>query len=315
MIRRKSPLLLMTCVLSCCIQSSLSGQEPLRFLFISPCRDEAFFEPVKQGMHDAAAMLGVQCAFTGTEEVNVQAQAEMVRRAVADGYDGIALNIIDPKAFDAVVQEAMERNVPVVAFNVDDQATENARLAAVCQDFYKAGRTVGGQAGRLIEPGSTVVATLHNEGISALDDRLRGIQDALKEKNIQWKVVVTGNDPPEALEFLTRELESDPSIKAILCTGLTDTEAAGKAAEKVKPGRHLVVAGFDLSPEILRMVDEESIQFTIDQQPYTQGFYPVVQLTLYCRYGIQPSNIDAGAGLVTKATAKRVMDLTGKKYR
>lgn len=291
------------------------AEEPLKLIFISPCRDEAFFEPVKKGMRDAAAMLGVECSFTGTVEVDVKAQAEMVRRAVAHGYDGVALNIIDPEAFDEVVREAVDKGVPVVAFNVDDQASENARLAAVCQDFYRAGRTVGTDAGRSIAPGSKVLATLHNQGISALDDRLRGIQDALKEKNLKWKVVVTGNEPEKAVEALARELQADPEIKAVLCTGLTDTEAAGTAAEKRFPGRDLVIAGFDLTPGILSMVDRGIIKFTIDQQPYAQGFYPVVQLTLYCRYGIQPSSMDAGAGVVSQQDAKRVMELTNRKYR
>lgn len=312
---RQSLLLTLAFMLLFGSQASSFGDEPLKLIFITPCRDEAFFEPVKKGMNDAAAMLGVECSFIGTVEVDVKAQAEMVRKAVADGCDGIALNIIDPEAFDDVVQEAVDKGVPVVAFNVDDHTTKNARLAAVRQDFYEAGRTIGRRAGEFIAPGSKVLATLHNEGISALDDRLRGIQDALKDKKIHWKVIVSGNDPETAAENIARELAADPEIKAVLCTGLTDTEAAGVAAEKRFPGRGLVIAGFDLTPKILGMVDRGVIKFTIDQQPYTQGFYPVVQLTLCCRYGIKPSNIDAGAGVVTQKDAKRVIELTKQKYR
>ena len=312
---RQSFLLALTFVLLFGFQAPSFGEEPLRLIFITTCRGETFFEPVKKGMNDAAKMLGVECSFTGTEAVEIEAQAAMVRQAVADGYDGIALNIIDTEAFDEVVKEAIDQGVPVVAFNCDDQSTPNARLAGVQQDFYQAGRTVGSRAAKFIAPGSTVVATLHDEGISALDDRLRGIQDALKEKNLKWKVVVTGNEPEKAVELLAHALKADPKITTILGTGLTDTEAAGVVAEKHVGDRDIVVAGFDLSPGILELVDRGTIKFTIDQQPYTQGFYPVVQLTLYCRYGIKPSNVDAGAGVVTKKDAKRVMELTGKKYR
>ncbi len=315
MILRQSLLPALAFVLLSGFQGLSQGDEPLKLIFITPCRDEAFFEPVKKGMHDAAAMLGVETSFVGTVEVDVEAQAEMVRKAVADGYDGIALNIIDPEAFDEVVKEAIDKGVPVVAFNVDDHETENARLSAVNQNYYQAGRTVGRRAGQVIDPGSRVLATLHNEGISALDDRLRGIQEALKEKNLKWKVIVSENQPKTAVKNITRELQADPEIRAVLCTGLTDTEAAGVAAEKNFPGRDLVIAGFDLSPGILGMLDRGIIKFTIDQQPYTQGFYPVVQLTLYCRYGIKPSNVDAGAGVVTQKDAKRVMELTSEKYR
>jgi simple sugar transport system substrate-binding protein len=57
------------------------------------------------------------------------------------------------------------------------------------------------------------------------------------------------------------------------------------------------------------------IQCTIDQQPYTQGYYPVVQLALYCRYGIKPSDLDAGAGIVGKDDVDRIIGLSREHYR
>jgi len=315
MISRRFSLSVLICLLMFGPRPAVLGEETLRLIFITPCRDEAFFGPVKKGMNDAAKMMNVECSFTGTEGVDVRQQAEMVRRAVADGYDGIALNIIDPEAFDEVVQEAIDDGVPVVAFNCDDQSTPNARLAGVQQDFYQAGRTVGRLAGKSIASGAKVLVTLHDEGISALDERCRGIRDELKDKNLSWKVIVSGNEPEKAEEVIRGQLEANPETTAVLCTGLTDTEAAGVVAGKLQPKRKLVVAGFDLSPGILRLVDRGIIKFTIDQQPYTQGFYPVVQLTLYCRYGIQPSTLDAGAAVVTSKEAQRVMGLTDQKYR
>jgi len=287
----------------------------LRFVFSTCCRDEAFFNPVKKGMEDAARAMNVRCEFTGTEGVDLKAQAEMVRKAVADGCDGIALNIIDPVAFDDVVAEAIAKGVPVVAFNVDDHTTPNARLSAVCQDFHKAGRTLATHALPFIPQGSKVLITQHDRGISALDDRLRGIQDVLKKQAIAWKVVCTTNEPTKAIEVVSRELKADPGIKFVLGTGLTDTEAAGRAIERDSPGRGCTSAGFDLSPEILRLIKADVIRLSIDQQPYIQGYYPVVQLTLYCRYGIQPSDVDAGAGVILKKDVDRVLELTRRHYR
>lgn len=287
----------------------------LRFVFITCCRDEAFFNPVKQGMEDAARAMNVRCEFTGTEGVDLKAQAQLVRKAVADGCDGIALNIIDPASFDDVVAEAVGKGVPVVAFNVDDHTTPNARLSAVCQDFHKAGRTLATHALRSIPPGTKVLVTQHDRGISALDDRLRGIEEVLQKQGIAWKVVCTTNEPAKAIEVVSRELKADPGIKFVLGTGLTDTEAAGRAIERDFPDRGCASAGFDLSPEILRLVKAGVIRLTIDQQPYIQGYYPVVQLALWCRYGIQPSNVDAGAAVILKKDVDRVLELTRRHYR
>ena len=54
---------------------------------------------------------------------------------------------------------------------------------------------------------------------------------------------------------------------------------------------------------------------TVDQQPYIQGFYPVMQLTLYLRYGIMPSNMDAGATIITPKNVDQALKLTRQKYR
>lgn len=104
-------------------------------------------------------------------------------------------------------------------------------------------------------------------------------------------------------------------VEAVLCTGQADTEGAGLAVERAFAGRGLYVAGFDLSPEILRLVRAGTIAATVDQQPYLQGFYPVVQLALYRRYGLCPLSIDTGAALITRENADSVMALSATGYR
>jgi len=296
-------------------QKAQTRDKKLRFIFITPCVGEDFFRPVKKGMLDASRMMDVECTFTGTEDVDLKAQAEMVREAIAEGYNGIAISLIDPVAFDEVVQEAMDKGIPVVAFNVDDSSTPNARLSAVCQNLYEAGRSMGREAVKFIPADSKVLMTLHSEGISALDDRLRGAQDVLKEKGVTWEVVVTGIVPAKAVEVIAKALTEHPEIKTVLCTGQVDTEAAGLAIEREFKGRGYGAAGFDLSPEILRLIKAGIIKFTIDQQPYIQGFYPVIQLALYCRYGIKPSSMGAGAGIITSGNVDTVMELSKRSYR
>jgi simple sugar transport system substrate-binding protein len=295
------------------------GAEPagkrLRLIFITCSVEGKFFEPVKKGMQDAAAMMGVDAEFTGTRGVDLKAQAEMVRRAVKDGYDGIALNLIHPEAFDDVVKETIQRGVPVVAFNVDDHATPNARLAAVNQRLYDAGRTLAKHLAPAIPAGSHVLMTMHDPGISALEDRLRGEQDVLREKQVRWTVAITGNDAQKGVDVVAAALRQNPDIRIVLGTGQADTEAAGLALEKHFATGGFWSAGFDLSPNTLRLIQKGCIRCTIDQQPYIQGFYPVVQLTLYLRYGIMPSNMDAGAAIIDRTNVERVLELTAQKYR
>jgi simple sugar transport system substrate-binding protein len=275
---------------------------------------EEFFNPVRKGMQDAARMMGVEAAFTGTEGVDVKAQAAMVAKAVQDGCDGIAVNLIDPVAFDEVVKAAIDKGVPVVAFNTDD-AAHNARLSSVNQDLYGAGRVLGRKALEFIPAGASVIIAMHDEGISALEDRFRGMTEELKARNVTWKRIITGSDPVKADRIISAAITENPRVKVVLCTGQADLEPVALCIEKQFRDRGVTAAGFDLSPTILRLIQADIIRFTIDQQPYVQGFYPVIQLALYCRYGIRPSSMDAGAFVITKKEAAAAMELKKANYR
>ena len=296
-------------------EESISTARPLRLAFITCCKDAPFFEPVKKGMQDAAEKMGVSCTWMGVEGVDMQAQAELVAQAVQDKYDGIALNLVDPVAFDKVVEEATKLGVPVIGFNTDDHATPNPRLSCVNQRLYEAGKTLARHVAPDIPAGAHVLMTMHDKGVSSLLDRLRGLQEVLTEKNVRWTVCITGTDAVKGSGIVEQELRKHPDIRIVLSTGQADTEAAGRAIEKSFAGQGYWAAGFDLSPTTLRLIKANHIRCTVDQQPYIQGFYPVIQLTLYLRYGIMPANMDAGATLITPATADQVLQLTEQKYR
>jgi simple sugar transport system substrate-binding protein len=291
------------------------GQHRLKLVFITCCVDQAFFGPVKKGMHDAAKMMDVDCDFIGTEDVDAAAEAKMVQKAIADGYDGIALNLIDAEAFDGVVADAIAKGVPVVGFNVDDNSTPNARLASVNQRLYAAGRILAQHSLSDIPAGAHILMTKHDDGVSALEDRLRGAQDILKEKNITWTTIITGNDAQTGAEVVAKALRDNPDVRIVLSSGQSDTEAAGLAIEAHFPKQGYWSAGFDLSPKTLELIRDGHIRFTIDQQPYVQGFYPVVALTLNLRYGIAPSDIDSGASIIDSRNVKQVLKLTAAGYR
>ncbi len=292
-----------------------NSKKDIKLAFVTCTVNSRFFGPLKKGMSDAAEMLGVRCDFMGTEGVDVIEQAEIVRRAANSGYDGIAVDIIDPEAFDAVIQEAVNKGIPVVAFNIDDRATPNARLSSVNQNLYKAGQSLAEHLLSEIPENARILMTMHDRGISALEDRLNGMLSILKQKNVEATVVIPGNDSTKGTEVIAAALKENSDIRIILATGQSDTEAAGTAIEKYFPNRGFWAAGFDLSPKTLELIKAGHIRCTVDQQPYIQGFYPVVQLTHYLRYGIKPSDIDAGAVIIDKSNVDQVMELTKQGYR
>ena len=75
------------------------------------------------------------------------------------------------------------------------------------------------------------------------------------------------------------------------------------------------VAGFDVSTEVLDGIKSGKIIATVDQQPYSQGYFAVVQLALEIKYGLYPSDMKTGgAGLVDKSNYQSAVKFAGK-YR
>jgi simple sugar transport system substrate-binding protein len=280
----------------------------LKFIFITACIEEDFFKPLWRGVEDAARALGVKTAIAGVRDIDNDAQIRLVRDAIQQGYDGIALNIIHPTAFNEVISEALNSGIPVIGFNVDSKDKGNRRMSCVCQNSYKAGKLLAKEIYPLIKPEVRVLATLHSKGISALEERLAGIQEGLCELDLEWIIAVTGTNSKEAANVALEVLRKDSQICAVIGTGQADTEGAAIALSENFRQRDIVLAGFDLSPQIMQFIKLGIITATIDQQPYVQGFYPVVQLVHYCRYGIRPSDIDSGATVINKKNIISILE-------
>ena len=290
-----------------------SPQTRLRLRFLTIAVDEEFFTVVRKGMNDAAAAMQVEADLAGTPGVEAGELVRLTRKAIADGMHGIALNICDADAFAEVIAEAKAHSVPVVAFNIDAARGKSGNLSSIMQDFRGAGEALGRRASVAIPNGANVIVTVHDDGVSALEERLGGIQAGLKDHAINWQRLCTGQDPGKGAQLLREAIARFP-VQAILGTGQADTEACGLAARSLAPSQPFV-AGFDLSPGIVDLIAQGYIDCTIDQQPYAQGFYPVVQLALYLRYGLLPSSLDAGAAFIDRFNLEAIQKLGRQSIR
>jgi simple sugar transport system substrate-binding protein len=76
-----------------------------------------------------------------------------------------------------------------------------------------------------------------------------------------------------------------------------------------------VVGGFDLLPNTGPAIKKGITKAVIDQQPYLQGYFTVVQLAMV-KYGrFTPFDIDTGRGIVDDSNVDEVLDLVKKRIR
>ncbi len=299
-------------------QSVARAEEPkpkITFIIYTDASHE-FWIPVVQGANDAAQMLGIDLdiQYGNSDPVT---QNNLIETAIANKVDGIAVSIPDDDAYDETVCKAMKEGIPVVAFNVDDSkgAEGNCRMAFMGQDFVATGYLIAKRmiADHNIGKGDLVFTPVEWPEAVYANARRTGVQKALDEVGAKSDMVGTGGNLADVQTIEVQYLLGHPETKAIIALGAAPLTVAPKAVAEAK--MNIPIGGFDLSPDIIAGIEDGTITATVDQQPYSQGFYAVTQLALYLRYGLYPSDMNTGGlGLVDKSNVATVKELVGK-YR
>lgn len=224
--------------------------------------------------------------------------------AVAAKADGIACPLIDPTAFNDPTDAAISAGIPVIAYNADVPAgNPNKRLAYIGQDLYQSGLQVGAHIVDLV-PSGDVVGFIATPGSGNIQPRIDGIHDAIKAsgKPINFVEIATGATIDVELPAVEAYYLGHKNLKGMFAVDGGSTQSVGQIIEKYSLAGTVVGGGYDLQPITLSEVSKGNMAFTVDQQPYLQGFLPVVQLFLYKLSGglQQPSNTNTGLLFVTK---------------
>jgi simple sugar transport system substrate-binding protein len=306
-------LVLATTLLPAGTRAAEAGKK-LKFVVITHATAVPFFVPVRKGAEDAGRLVGADVVYTGPAGFDIQKQVEFMKSAIAQKVDGIACTLPDPAAFNDVVAEAMSKGIPVIAINAD--APKSGRLAYIGQGNYEAGRSMGEQIVKLLPGGGDVLLGIHTAGAENLEARIKGVKDVLDAKGgFKYRVVATGTDLVKAESMIGAALQANPAIQGMF--GVEDVTgiAIGHIIERQKLKGKVFGGGFDLVGEILDAIEKGNMQFTIDQQPYLQGFQGVMELYLAKKYSITPCDINTGIAPVTTQSVKAVKDLAAKGYR
>jgi simple sugar transport system substrate-binding protein len=277
-----------------------------KFFFVCHVTLDQFFTPCVYGIQDACAFFGCQYQWTGSEKNVVSEMVNAMQTAIAEKADGIAVCLVDPKAFDAATATAMDAGIPVIAFNADVPAgSPNRRLAYVGQPLYQSGYSAALKWLKLVPKDGHVMLEIGVPGSLNTQPRLDGYIQAIKDhgEGITYDVVNAGPDPATEISRIESYYLSHKKVAGLFATGGSDTYACGFVSAKyglAKAG--VAVAGFDLFPQSLGYIKSGDMAFTVDQQAYLQGFLPVQQMYLYKVSGglVGPADSDTSHAYVTK---------------
>src|SRR5262245_16771118 len=266
-----------------------------------------FFTPTQYGAEDACKLLGVQYQWTGSVNSVVAEMVDATNTAVTGKADGLALAVVDKAAFRGPVDKALDAGIPVVSYNADGAVGDPGtnRLAYIGQGLFESGYALGQRALTKIDSGD-VAAFIATPGQLNIQPRIDGAQQAFKDsgKPVTFTSVATNADITQGLSIIDAYVLGHQNVAGLLAVDAGSTQSVGQTVAKYKlRDKGLKVAGgFDLIPETLNAIKAGDLDYTIDQQPYLQGFLPVLALYLYKLTGglIFPTETNTGLLFVTK---------------
>jgi simple sugar transport system substrate-binding protein len=279
-----------------------------KFVFINHVTTNPFFTPTQYGAQDACALLNCEFQWTGSKDSIVAEMVNATKTAISAKADGIALAVVDKDAFNAPVDQALSAGIPVVSYNADGAKDDPGtnRLAYIGQGLYDSGFQLGQRALASGLASGDVVGFIATPGALNIQPRIDGASDAIKQsgKPIKFTPVGTNADVTKGLSIIDAYAQGHPNLTGMLAVDAGSTQAVGQVVQKYKMrDKGLKVAGgFDLVPETLQAIKGGSLDYTIDQQPYLQGFLPVLYLYMYKLSGglVFPSETNTGLLFVTK---------------
>jgi simple sugar transport system substrate-binding protein len=276
-----------------------------KLVFVNHVTTNPFFVPTQYGIQDACALLGCDYQWTGSANADVAQMVNAMNAAVAAKAAAIAVPIVDPHAFDAPVQRALDAGIPVFSYNADAPAgSANKRLAYIGQDLYQSGYQMGEHIASVVESG-LVGLFIATPGQLNIQPRLDGAVAAIKKsgKKIETQQIATGATVNEELSKIKAFYLGHQDLKGMFAVDAGSTQGVGEVMQQFKlTSKGVHSGGYDLLPRTLELIRSGDLDFTIDQQAYLQGFYTAMEMFLYLASGglTGPADINTGLKFVTK---------------
>ena len=269
------------------------------------CEGNLFWEPLLNGAREAAALHNVDIDFQNADN-DPERNKNLIETAIANKVDGIvAMDSVEGALTDSI-QKARDAGISVMTSNVDDPQGGGpggtARIAYVgakpYNQAYLMARTLVEKHG--LGEGDHCVIPAHDPSLQHIARRVAGVSAALDEAGVTSEALHVGLVIDEVTSIVAEYLVANPETDCVASTGTQGTvptalEEAGMVG--------LPNGDVDVNPRVMANIKAGLTTAVADQQPFWQGFLPIVFIAYNVRYGLIPGDMDTSAGLVGPETA------------
>jgi simple sugar transport system substrate-binding protein len=302
----------------------------LTFAIVTHTAGNGFFDPTYVGAKLAADLLGINLVMLGSEAPvdDIPREIEILNQISNDPtIDGLILTTPQAGAYNDIVKKLMDKGIPVATTNSYDATIVNRNaISHTGQDASAA--AIGGEAlakclldkkvkgGTVVFPSTTTLGNVevNNRITAAFQSAVKTLNAAGRLKDFKVDAGPTNIgidvDANNIVGSIVSLIESRGDVVGAFAANGFVTPALGDAIAQLKKNDQICAFGFDLGPKQQEQIRTGALTGALGQQPFVQGFWPVMQLYLTIDRGVQAANVDTRAQLVTK----KDVDKVGKRF-
>jgi ribose transport system substrate-binding protein len=247
-------------------------QKEEQYYLISANINLPYWQEAEAGLRDAATGMGVKAEMDGPATLSPQEELDSFNKAVALHPAGILVSVTNQQLLKPAIDSAVLQGIPVICIDAD--APDSHRILFVGTDNFRAGQESGKRMADILK-GQGQVVIISIPGQSNLDDRVRGVTDALK-KYPGIKISQTIDDKGDARnanDGISALLAKKEKIDGVICLEASGGSGVAEALHRLDLTGKIAVVAFDKDPETLDAIEKGWINATIVQKPYIMAYY------------------------------------------
>jgi simple sugar transport system substrate-binding protein len=235
---------------------------------------DSFWDLIRKGAQAAADKDNIELRYSNDPEA--PNQANLVQTAIDSGVKGIAVTLAKPDAMTPAVKAAIDKDIPVVAFN---SGFDDWKAMGVQEYFGQDEKLAGVAAGeRLTKDGAKkIVCIIQEQGQVALESRCAGVKEGFKGQSEILNV--NSKDMPSVESTITAKLQQDPSVDHLVALGAPIALAAVQSKTNANSKAEIVT--FDTNAALVGAIQGGDVKWAVDQQPFLQGYLAIDSLWLF----------------------------------
>lgn len=290
--------------------SNPDGGKKFRLAVIPKGTTHEFWKSVHAGASNAAKELGnVEILWKGPAlESDTEGQIQVVQDFVVQQVDGIVLAPLESAALVSYVEEAAEKNIPVVIFD-SGLDKEDKIVSYVATDNRKGGELAAMQLAQAIGNEGDVVVLRYKQGSESTFQREEGFLECLKRDYPNVKVLTSeeyaGTTPVEALEKSTQVLQKyRDEIDGIFAVCEPNATGVLEALNELGLAQKVKFVAFDPAVPLINGLENGTVHGIVLQDPVHMGYKAVMTMMQHLRGESVEKRIGTGEYVATPDNMK-----------